>query len=104
MSVSPQQAILVVDFHAETHPNRRGVKVVDDFRVTDVLPGDGFHFLVGQAEIPNIKILRHALGVGGFRDNHDASLRIPSESDLRGRVNLPHGTKDFLPFRCRRGL
>ena len=58
------------------------VGVVDYLAVADVEGGNLGHFLVRQAEIPDVEVLLHALFVGALGYYGHAALGVPAEGDL----------------------
>ena len=57
---------------------------VDDTRVVLVHRGDLGHFVVGEAEVEDVQVLRHTFLVARLRDGHDAALREQTQGHLRG--------------------
>ena len=61
---------------------------VDDTRVVLVHRVDLGHFVVGEAEVEDVEVLRHAFLVARLRDGHDAPLREPTQGHLRGGLAI----------------
>lgn len=66
------------------HFDKAGVIMADDLAVPHIQLRNFLHILLGELEIPNIKIQFHALFVNGLRDNDHSPLNIPAQGHLSG--------------------
>ena len=58
------------------------IEVVDDAALAFVLGADGLHFIFSERKVPDVQVFLDSFFVSGFRDDGEASLHVPAESDL----------------------
>ena len=75
-------------FHTAKCLDKSGILMVYNFAVPQIFLGDLFHFVLSQAEIPDIYILLHPLHMNGFRDDGYPTLGIPAEYDLGSALTV----------------
>lgn len=70
------------------HLYKARIAVVHNFTVTNIQSSNLCHVFLAELEIPNSKILLHALLMDGFRNHRYASLYIPAQSHLGSCLSI----------------
>ena len=86
--VSPYDQTLFMYFHTAKCLDESGILMVYNFAVPQIFLGDLFHFILSQAEIPDIYVLLHPLHMNRFRDDGYPTLGIPAKYDLGSALTV----------------
>lgn len=60
--------------------------MVEELALPVLERGDLRHLIVGELEVEDVEVLRHALGMHGLRDRHHPALHEPAQDDLSDRL------------------
>src|SRR5438045_4053503 len=62
--------------------------MIEEAARTGIERRDGTHVVVGELKVEDVEILSDPLFPHGFRDRDDATLRQPTDDDLRNRLTM----------------
>ena len=79
---------LRMDLQVVEHPDELRVIVVHNAAVAHIQGVDPVHFLLGEGEVPDIKILFHAITVDALWDDYHTPLDIPTQGHLGGSLTV----------------
>ena len=77
-----------MDLQIVEHLDELRVIVVHNAAVAHIQGVDPVHFLLGKGEVPDIKILFHAVPVNSLGNDHHAPLDIPTQGHLGGSLTV----------------
>ena len=83
-----KQKRLRVDLQAVEHFDELRVAVIYDAAVSHIQCIDLSHFLFGEGEVPDIKVLFHAVPVNALGNDHYTPLDIPAQGHLSGGLAI----------------